>query len=184
MAKSAKSTRCIAAGALTVLAVLLVTRALFIDYYRIPQNGMYPGHPAGSMIFVAKRAYSGPADVRRGDIVVFVRTENGTSYDYVWRIVGLPGEKVKASGDILAINGERVARERLREHDGLIIYRERVGDAAYEIATSSAPSAAPPDVSLTVPPDHFFVMGDNRSDARDSRYFGPIAFSSIVGKKL
>jgi signal peptidase I len=58
------------------------------------------------------------------------------------------------------------------------------GDASYEIALVTSPRTPPPDVSLTVPPDQFFVMGDNRFNAVDSRYFGPISFNSIIGKKL
>ncbi|WP_424594824.1 signal peptidase I [Bradyrhizobium sp.] len=52
------------------------------------------------------------------------------------------------------------------------------------MAFESSPLDRAPDASVKVPPDQFFVMGDNRLDARDSRYFGPISFSSIIGRKL
>jgi len=105
-------------------------------------------------------------------------------YNYIWRVVALPGDKVEASGDVLIINGQPVQRQRVRGADGTVIFREQLGDAAYEVAFDTAPRSRPPDVSVTVPPDQFFVMGDNRFGAYDSRYFGPIAFSSIIGKKL
>ena len=166
-----------------VLAMVLI-KTFFIGYYRIPQNGMYPGLPAGSILFTTKRAYSDASSVKRGDIVVFVREENGQRFDYIWRVVGLPGEKVETSGDTLIINGQPVQRQRIREADGTTVFREKIGDAAYEVAFDTSPRSRPPDSSLTVPADNFFVMGDNRFNARDSRYFGPIAFSSIIGKKL
>lgn len=166
------------------LLAFIVTKAFFIDSYRIPQNGMYPGLPSGSRVFAAKRAYSGASSVKRGDIVVFVREENGQRYNYTWRVVGLPGESIETSGADLIINGRTVQRQRVREADGMTIFREQLGDIAYEVAFAMSPRFRAPDSSVTVPPGEFFVMGDNRFDARDSRYFGPIAFNSIIGKKL
>jgi type IV secretory pathway protease TraF len=55
---------------------------------------------------------------------------------------------------------------------------------SYEVAFDASPLDRPPDASVKVSPDQFFVMGDNRLDAPDSRLFGPISFSSIIGKKL
>ena len=167
-----------------VLLVIFAGKTFFVGYYRVPQNGMYPGLPAGSRLFTHKRAYANASSVRRGDIIVFVRDENGQRYNYIWRVIALPGEKVDASGESLAINGQPVNRQRLREADGKTIYREQIGEASYEVAFDKSPRARPPAVSLTVPPGQFFVLGDNRFDARDSRYFGPVPFLSILGRKL
>ena len=166
------------------LLAFIAAKVFLIDSYRIPQNGMYPGLTGGSRVFAAKRAYSGASSVKRGDIVVFVREEDGERYNYIWRVVGLPGERIETSGADLIINGQTVQRQRVREADGTTIFREQLGDIAYEIAFATSPRFHPPDLSVTVPPDQFFVMGDNRFNARDSRYFGPITFSSIIGKKL
>jgi signal peptidase I len=170
--------------AVAFLVAAIVVRVFFFDTYRIPQNGMYPGLPAGSLLIAARRAYSAAPGVKRGDIVIFVREENGQRYNYIWRIVALPGERVDAAGESLSINGQAVGRQRVRETDGRTIYREKIGDVSYEVAFDSSPRDRPPDVSVIVPADQFFVMGDNRFGARDSRYFGPISFSSIIGKKL
>jgi signal peptidase I len=169
---------------IAILFTVLAVKTFVIGYYRIPQNGMYPGLPAGSRLFTNKRAYSSAANVKRGDIVTFLREENGQRYNYIWRVIALPGDKVEASGDALTINGKPVQRERVREVEGRTIFREQIGDVAYEVAFEISPRSRPPDSSVTVPPDQFFVMGDNRFDARDSRYFGPIAFTSILGRKL
>jgi signal peptidase I len=184
MASANKSSKLVAWILLAILLALLAVKTFFVGYYRIPQNGMYPGLPAGSSIFTSKRAYSSAANVKRGDIIVFVREENGQRYIYIWRVVALPGEKVESSGDSLAINGTAAQRQRIREADGKTIFREQIGDATYEIAIGPGSEVQPPNLSITLPADSFFVMGDNREDARDSRYLGPIQFSSIVGKKL
>jgi signal peptidase I len=170
-------------GAIGLIAVLVV-RTFFVGYYQIPQNGMYPSLPAGSIVFATKSPYAAASNVKRGDIVVFVREEQGQSYNYIWRVVALPGETVHATDESLTINGQAVQRQRTREQEGMTLYREQIGELSYEVAFDSTPKTRPPDTSLTVPPDHFFVVGDNRFNARDSRYFGPIPFSSIIGKKL
>ena len=167
-----------------VLVALIVTKAFFIGFYQIPQNGMYPSLPAGSRIFTSKRAYSQASKVQRGDIIVFVHEENGQRYNYIWRVVALPGERVEASGEALMIDGQPVRREHLRESGNMTIYREQASPIQYEVAFDSAARQRPPDTSVTVPPEHFFVMGDNRFNAVDSRYFGPISFTSILGRKL
>jgi signal peptidase I len=169
---------------LIILILVVVTKTFFINNYRIPQNGMYPTLPAGSTLFAWRHPYANVAAVKRGDIVIFPRVEDGRNYVYVWRVVALPGETVVTSGDSLTINGKPVTREHLRDADGKTIFREQNGDASYEIAIETSPASPEPDVSLTVPPDQVFVMGDNRLDARDSRYLGPIPVSSIIGKKM
>lgn len=171
-------------GSIALLVAFVAARLFFFGFYVIPQNGMYPGLPAGSRLFTIKRAYFDVSRAKRGDIVVFVREENGQRYNYIWRVIGLPGEKVEASGESLVINGQAVQRQRVREAESKTIFREQLGDVTYEVSFDSSPRYRPPDVSVTVPAGEFFVMGDNRFDARDSRYFGPIPFSSIIGRKL
>jgi signal peptidase I len=167
-----------------VVLALLALKTFFIGYYRIPQNGMYPTLPAGSLLFTIKRPYSHISGVKRGDIVVFVREQNGRRYNYIWRVIGLPRDKVETSGESLMINGQPAARERLADADGKSVFREQLGGVSYEIAFDPSAKERPPDVSVIVPSDHVFVMGDNRFNAFDSRRFGPIPFSSIIGKKL
>lgn len=184
MTTKSKNKKIVTWSVLLVLLTLLTLKTFIIGYYRIPQNGMYPNLPAGSSLFTIKRAYANASKVQRGDVVVFVREENGQRYNYIWRVVALPGEKVEASGDSLTIDGQPVQRQQIREAAGKTIFREQIGDASYEVAFDQSPRSLPPDISIKVQPDQFFVMGDNRFDARDSRYFGPIPFGSIIGKKF
>jgi signal peptidase I len=167
-----------------ILLVLLALKTFFVGYYRIPQNGMYPTLPTGSLLFTLKRAYSDVSGVKRGDIIVFVREQNGRRYNYIWRVIGLPGDKVQTSGESLIINDRSVGREWVKDAGGKAIFREQIGNASYQIAFDPSAQDRPPDIFVIVPPEHLFVMGDNRFNAFDSRRFGPISFSSIIGKKL
>src|SRR5438067_11699168 len=101
-----------------VLLGLLALKTFVIGYYRIPQNGMYPTLPAGSVLFTIKRPYSDISGVKRGDIIVFVREQNGGRYNYIWRVIGLPGDKVQTSDESLIINGQPADRKRLADADG------------------------------------------------------------------
>ena len=125
--KQSKHSKILIGSGVAALLVLLAIKTFCIDYYRIPQNGMYPGLPAGSILFTTKRAYSDASSVKRGDIIVFVREENGQRYNYIWRVVALPGERVETSGESLVINGQVVQRQHLREADGKIVFREQIG---------------------------------------------------------
>jgi signal peptidase I len=173
-------------GGLLAAAFLgVVVLRLFIGwFFVIPQNGMYPGLPAGTRGFGLYHPYGDVSEVARGDIIMFARTDNGQRYVYIWRVVGLPGETVALEGDRLIVNGEEVLREKVRSEGDLQIYRETCGGAVYEVALGDdLPPDIPKSVTVTVPPDHLFVLGDNRHHAIDSRVFGPIPFSSIVAKK-
>jgi len=167
-----------------VLSTLLVAKLLFLGDYVIPQNGMYPGLPSGSRLLTIKHPYASPSEVKRGDIVVFTRDDNSGRYIFIWRVIGLPGDTIETAGESLVINGRPVVRDRIREDQGTVIFRERLDEATYEVAISQSPRERPPDASVVVPSDHFFVLGDNRLNALDSRYLGPIAFSTIIGRKL
>ena len=181
---TSKSKNILRGGLIIAALALLVTRLFFVGIYRIPQNGMYPGLPAGSQLFAIRHPYSNASSVKRGDVVVFTREENGQRCNYIWRVIALPGESVEASGDSLVINGQGIKRKHIREADDKRIFREQIGDASYEVAFDLSPHHLPPDVSITLASGEFFVMGDNRFDDFDSRSFGPIMFSSIIAKKF
>ena len=169
----------------TAVAIVLTTKAFFVDRYTMSQDGgMNPAIPPGSNVFVSKRAYANASSVKRGDIVAFEFNDDGTHSTGLYRVIALPGERIEASSDSLVIDGKPVQHRPLNGTDGAGVYQEQNGDASYEILMDPSSGIKPPDISLTVPADHFFVMGDNRFFARDSRYFGAVPFSSIIGKKL
>ncbi|HEX6188151.1 MAG TPA: signal peptidase I [Pyrinomonadaceae bacterium] len=177
----------IAVSVLLILGLvsLVAARFLVFNYSRIPQDGMYPGIPKGSLVFSWRRPYQTAADVKRGDIVIFTRIQDGAEYKFIWRVMGLPGDKVEIDGESILINGLALQRKRLRQEFDLIIYSETNGASSYEVAypVDSDPTDQP-KASLIVPQNSFYVLGDNRFNALDSRFIGPITFDSIVEKKI
>jgi signal peptidase I len=172
---------------LIVLAVLLLLKFFVLDIYTVPQAGMVPTLSAHSRFLGWKHPYRNASQVHRGDVIVFWRDlPDGKRYQFVWRVVGLPGDRVELAGDTVRINGQSLPREQIRADSGLVIYREHNGPVSYEVAYPApvAESPAAPDVSVTVPPGEFFTLGDNRHSARDSRFDGTVPFDHIVAKKF
>ena len=146
---------------------------------------MYPTLPAGSRFLAKLHPYKSISEVKRGDIIVFVREENGERYNYIWRVIGLPGETIEVEGKKVSVNGHEVKHEQVRTEGNYIIVSEEAERTSYEVAFDQNPPYPPPPVApVTMAADQFFVLGDNRFNARDSSYFGPIDFSSIAAKKF
>ncbi|HXQ60831.1 MAG TPA: signal peptidase I [Acidimicrobiales bacterium] len=135
-------------------------RAYVAQTYFIPTPSMQPTLLIGDRILVDKLAYH-LHGVGRGDIVVFTtppKEDSSTVPDLVKRVIGLPGDVIRSSGGRVYINGRPLHEPWLPP-----------GTVTTGIAKQR------------VPPNHYFVMGDNRADSQDSRFFGPIARSLIVG---
>lgn len=152
------------------LAVVLL-QAFVIQPFTVPGDAMAPTLQAGDRILVLKSGLlEGP--VKSGEIVVFhplrplpCTVVGGRGGDLVLRVVALPGEVIWSVGDTILVDG-RPLRER-----GW--YDPRFGQVG-----------STPIASTTLAPRQYFVMADNRSDACDSRVFGPVAKSSIVGEGI
>jgi signal peptidase I len=165
--------------------VLMVGAAFFRHHhelYTIPQDGMFPDLPAGTRFWVTRHPYRSIDDVHRGDVIVFQRGGEGARTDHVWRVIGLPGERIAIRQDAVLVNGQPLPRAPLRDEGGLHIFKETAGEQSYRIAL---PARLAPESELdevTVPAGHVFVLGDNRHHAADSRTMGPVAFGSIVAR--
>jgi len=145
-----------------LLAVVL--RTFVVQTFFIPSGSMEPTLQIGDRILVDKLAYH-LHGIDRGDIVVFARppAENcgGTPVnDLVKRVIGLPGERVSSRANTVLINGRPLAEPWLAK--GTLLGK-----------------AITPTV---VPANTYFVLGDNRVASCDSRYWGPVPRSLIVGK--
>jgi signal peptidase I len=146
---------------------------------------MFPNIPAGSRLISKWHPYKSITDVKRGDVVIFSKAVTGQVYKYIWRVVALPGDKIELSDDSVAINGRTLKHEQVRKEGDFLIVREWNGEASYDIAFDQKVSNADrPRPALTVPGNYAFVLGDNRYNAEDSIYIGPIPFESIVEKKI
>jgi len=170
--------------AVILMAVLLCTvllRTYVVQSFYIPSPSMVPTLQVGDRIMVNKLSYD-LHGVHRGDIVVFRRPplEEQDYPDLVKRVIGLPGESISTQNGQVYINcpGQVFARCTPLKEPWL-----PGGASSY---TGALPGDQHPQFNMpgpvTVPAGEYFVMGDNRTDSEDSRYFGPIAKSLIVGR--
>lgn len=183
------------------LIVALVTsfRSAVADWNVVPTGSMNPTIVEGDRIFVNKLAYSARvpftlwhiaqwAQPQRGDVVVFRSPEDGTQM--VKRVVALPGETISMIDNLLYIDGQPATLklaapppEAASAARRKIFATERLGDsAAHPIVVTPSVPARRSFAPVTVPADHYFVMGDNRDNSGDSRYFGFVPRASITGK--
>jgi len=153
------------------LALALVVRAFLFQAFYIPSPSMEPTLSSGDRILVNKVSYR-LHDVNRGDLVVFhPRPESGVgAEDLIKRVIALPGETVTTDGGRVLIDGGLLIEPYLPVPDGT---------AGFGMVPWCANQATG---VCTVPDDHVFVLGDNRGNSRDSRYFGPVPIDSIRGR--
>jgi len=156
-----------------------------IKRYIIPQNGMYPSLPAKATFWVKRRPFFDVSAIKRGEIVVFYQEKDGKIYDFVWRVIGLPGDQVEIRGTDVLINGKLLLHEKKQETSEQVIFMEMDGSSKYLVAYDRVPEPARRvDLLVTVPEANFFLLGDNRDNAYDSRFNGAVAFKYVTGKKF
>lgn len=170
--------RAVIEWAVILMAVLLCTvvlRTYVVQSFYIPSPSMVPTLDVGDRIMVNKLSYDFHS-VHRGDIVVFKRPplEEQDFPDLVKRVIGLPGETISSDNGHIYINGKLLSEPWLPP-----------GPQSY---TGALPDDEHPQFNMPgpvhIPAGEYFVMGDNRTDSEDSRFFGPIAKSSIVGRAV
>lgn len=163
-----------------VIAVLLALfiRTFVVQAFKIPSGSMKPTLQIGDHILVNKFIYGvrlpfigtliiPVSDPERGDIVVF-RYPEDPDKDFIKRVVGIPGDTVEIRDKKILVNGEPLTADVGVFTDGRILD----GDI-------NPRDNLPP---LTVPPDSYFVMGDNRDNSYDSRFWGYVDRKSIKGE--
>ncbi len=172
------------AGSVVVLyGVNLAVRVYFIEPYQLPSQSMAPGLIAGDQIFVFK---AGPnSRVERGTVVVY----RHQGLDQIKRVIGLPGERVEIREGQVSIDGQPLARRpcaraEVEWNDGGHVYRspcvlESSGAIAWETLAQPFPGG---DGEWTVPPDAYFVLGDNRAYSKDSRFDGAVPTVEVRGR--
>ncbi len=153
-------------GAIEFVVILLVSFALVFGFVRpfvveafyIPSESMVPTLKVQDRVLVNKFIYRFSEPQRR-DIVVFQSVEGGGE-DLIKRVVGVPGDEISVRGGTLLVNGEP--------------QREPYVNKKFPDRSTFAPTK--------VPKGHYFMMGDNRANSRDSRYFGPVPKKNIEGE--
>ena len=177
-----------------VLLFVLVIRSFIFEPFRIPSGSMMPTLLQGDFIFVKKFSYGLRLPVtekkiletgapERGDVVVF-RLPSDPSINYIKRVVGLPGDTISYERHRLVINGELVD---LDQHPDATPndprYVEQLDEREHEILVTQAANVGR-DGEYSVPEGHYFVMGDNRDNSRDSRFLGSIPETHLVGEAV
>ena len=161
--------RALAETAITILVAALLAglvRTFAFQTFWIPSSSMVPTIDVYDRVLVQKAFFTWH-DVREGQIVVFSHPPLDHCLgegDLVKRVIALPDQTIYSSGNSIYVNGRLLAEPYLPQYDPL----------GPPIASSQHP--------YRVPAGEFYVLGDNRADSCDSRYWGPITGSSIIGK--
>ena len=144
----------------TALAIALIIKTFLFQAFYIPSESMVPTLKVHDRVLVNKLSYK-LHDIHRGDIVVFTKPKGEASdiKDLIKRVVGLPGETVEVRDCKVLINGNPLDEPYVKQWTRTCTFAPKVvGD------------------------NQVFVMGDNRDDSQDSRFFGPISEDLIVGR--
>ncbi len=181
---------------LIAFAVFMVVRTFIVEAFRIPTGSMENTLLVGDFLLVNKAAYGAevpgthlhlPAfeEPERGDVVVFVPPHDSTK-NYVKRLMGIPGDTLEMRGKVLFVNGQA-------EAEPYVHYIDRRGDAVHpdmrwqsnHLIASTRRGYHPTRDNwgpLVVPAGEYFMLGDNRDNSEDSRYWGFVSREAFRGK--
>lgn len=175
-----------------VLVIVLVLRSFLVEPFQIPSGSMLPTLEVGDFILVNKFAYGLRLPVvgtevvelgnpERGDVMVFRYPEDGRT-NYIKRVVGLPGDRIHYLNNTLTINGREVPTRFVASLPPVALYEEQLGGVEHQIYRDIGGIAGAGEGRWVVPEDHYFVMGDNRDNSNDSRFWGMVPDDMVVGK--
>lgn len=182
-----------------IFLVVLLLRSFLLEPFRIPSGSMIPTLLVGDFILVNKFTYGLRLPVTnqrffdigepaRGDVVVF-RYPEDPSTPFIKRIVGLPGDTITYRDKRVRVNGEPleysdesrfVGVKSAALHTGAELLTETLGTHRHEILVT--PQAPTFDGEFKVPEGQYFVLGDNRDNSRDSRYWGFVPNENLIGR--
>lgn len=186
-----------------VILIVLLIRSFLFEPFRIPSDSMMPTLLDGDFIFVNKFAYGlrlpvvhekivSIGEPQRGDVIVF-RLPSDPATNYIKRLVGLPGDHVQVRDQQIYINGLPVPVDMNGPYQGpsndgvhsrALVGTEVLGEAEHQVLY--IPGRPTPEFGAIVPAGHYFFMGDNRDNSRDSRYreVGFVPERNLVGKAV
>jgi signal peptidase I len=190
----------VAEWAITIL-ILLFGTSMIAQPFVIPTSSMHNTLLTGDHLIVDKLAYAPPGplskyllpyeQLKRGDIIVF-KHPTLITVDYVKRVIGLPGDRIKLMNKQVFVNGKLLNEPYVIHENNFYSYRDNfpLGEPEYNPdpkMSARANEMLRNDVvngELVVPPGEYFAMGDNRDNSLDSRYWGLVPRDNIMGKPL
>ncbi len=193
----------LARSLLPVFVIVLFLRSFLVEPFRIPSGSMMPTLLIGDFILVNKFSYGINLPVinvkvvevgkpQRGDVVVF-RYPKDPSIPFIKRVVGLPGDLVEYNfaTKMLYINDEQVAQDSIGRYVGVgsgsnMTGREQrleyLPGAEHAILVLPEKTSYVPIKEWTIPEHEYFVLGDNRDNSKDSRFWGTVPEANLIGK--
>lgn len=178
---------------LAVVALVLGSfRSAVADWNDVPTGSMRPTVLEGERVFINRAAYDLKvpfttwrlaqwSDPSRGDIVILYSPKDGTRL--LKRVVGVPGDRIELKDNRLVVNGTTaVYRDTALLDRASIVLHESVDHREHLVAVGSHPSASSTFGPVLVPAQSYLVMGDNRDNSFDSRFFGFVPRAQILGR--
>jgi len=186
-----------------VLFVILPVKSSLADFNWVPTGSMNPTILEGDFLLVNKVAYdlrvpftflrlAQWSDPQRGDIVICFSPDDGTRL--VKRVVGLPGDRIFMVNNQLSINGQPVPQasadpDLLKDLNSRIrafstVAMEQLGQVSHPVLAIPSRPAMRSFGPVVVPAGQYFMMGDNRDNSKDSRFFGFVPRKAVVGKAV
>jgi len=183
---------------LIVIALLaIVIRSFIVAPFKIPSSSMVPTLEVGDYLFVFRYSYGfripftdiqiAPSAAKRGDVAVFDYPED-RSKDYIKRIIGIPGDEIRYEKNRLYVNGKEMnlkqqGRRAYYLSDGSVDMSMQFEESLFEVNHPVLrKDFSIKDGVWKVPEGHYFMLGDNRNNSRDSRFWGFVPQSYLVGK--
>jgi signal peptidase I len=168
--------------------LIFILRTFVYEPYQIPSGSMIPGLKVGDFILVNKHSYglkvnrvgdafALSADPEYGDVVVFIPPH--VNVPYIKRLIGKPGDTIGYLNKKIYVNGKAIQQEFISSTEEEIFLKETLG-SAHRIIRIVGGSASYPE-EFIVPANHYFVMGDNRDNSSDSRYWGFVPRENFMG---
>jgi len=179
-------------GTALFIALMMIFRSALADWNSVPSGSMKPVIIEGDRISVNKMAYDlrvpfttislvKRADPVLGEVVIFDSEKAGVRL--VKRLIGVPGDIVQMTDNRLVINGKPAAYTERTDGDGFYTVTETIGNYSHRIRIEiDRPGPLRSFGPVQVPHDHYLVLGDNRDNSLDSRYYGFVPRSEFVGR--
>jgi len=177
-----------------ILLLVFVIRSFLFEPFQIPSRSMVPTLLVGDFILVNKFTYGIRVPVlgntiipinepQPGEVMVFTPPHDNRAF--IKRVIGVPGDHIRMQANQLWVNGEPYEQTFVEKmSNGTELLDETTGNVFHQIQTREEPSKYGRAWEYVVPDGHYFMMGDNRDNSLDSRAWGPVPESNIIGKAV